>query len=180
MLAIKLLYVFNILIFFLFSIFYFNRKAIQLSWKWQALKLLTLTYWGWSCYSVLMSSPNANWTLWLFGFLNLTSGYLFFWAYSTTRKIRFDNIFTTRAPQQLVQQGPYRRIRHPYYTSYLLTYFSTLLLLLEAWNIAALMIILMLYIDAVQNEESLILGSENGSNYQEYRKNTKRFLPGVY
>ncbi len=179
-LIIKCCFLFNITVFFLFSFFYFNKKGIKLDWRWTLLKLVTSMFWIHSSYQVLSRSLSDQYSFMGFLFLNIISSFIFFWAYANTAKLMFDNIFTSRAPEEIVVRGPYRFIRHPYYTSYLICYFSTLFFDSSLINLFFLSLIVILYFYAVKSEEKKIMESKNSDIYKSYVLKTKRFVPFLY
>ena len=82
--------------------------------------------------------------------------------------------------QRVVQNGPYRWIRHPSYTGSLITLFGVGLAL---GNWLSLIVILVAgligYSYRVRVEEQTLLAAL-GDPYREYMKHTKRFIPFVY
>ncbi|ROT26079.1 isoprenylcysteine carboxylmethyltransferase family protein [Micromonospora sp. HM5-17] len=80
-------------------------------------------------------------------------------------------------PQHVVTHGAYRYIRHPFYSSYLLLYLSTLVffphwstLFLTCYMFTALTI-------TAAGEERRLSASEFGPDYQRYMRRTGRFIP---
>ncbi len=178
--GLKFIYIINILLFFFFSLFYFNRKSIKLNWKWHFLKITTMVFWIYSSFLVVQSVLVINPITIFFVLINFTSLLLFAWTYRTTSQFKFDNIFTHRAPQQIINTGPYRFIRHPYYTSYMINYLSILFISQSILLIIPIALIIVLYYFATQNEEELILNSEHKNLYGEYKEKTKRFVPFLF
>ena len=82
--------------------------------------------------------------------------------------------------QTVVQDGPYRWIRHPSYTGALITLFGVGLAL---GNWLSLIVILVAgligYSYRVMVEERILLAAL-GDPYREYMKHTKRFIPFVF
>jgi len=79
---------------------------------------------------------------------------------------------------EMVMRGPYRYIRHPMYTSVLLT---MLALLAGDYSTGRLVIWLLLTADLIvklEYEEKLL--QLRFSEYQAYRQNTKRLIPFIY
>ena len=79
---------------------------------------------------------------------------------------------------EMVMRGPYRYIRHPMYTSVLLT---MLALLAGDYSTGRLVIWLLLTADLIvklEYEEKLL--QRRFSEYQAYRQNTKRLIPFIY
>lgn len=85
----------------------------------------------------------------------------------------------TQEGQKVVDQGPYRLIRHPSYTGVFLTLIG-LGLALQSWG--AVIILIMLFSVAygyrIYTEEK-VLKSTLGEEYNEYKKRTKKLIPYV-
>ncbi|MEV5510661.1 methyltransferase family protein [Streptomyces orinoci] len=81
------------------------------------------------------------------------------------------------APRHLVTYGAYRRIRHPFYTAFLLAFCSGLLAW-PHWPTLALALygFLALRLTAVR-EERRLAASEFGAEYRDYLTHTGRFFP---
>ena len=82
-------------------------------------------------------------------------------------------------PQALTEAGPYRRIRHPFYASFLMLLVAAALaapgvatLGALAWGLAAITW-------TASREERALLASPLGPAYREYSSRTGRFLPRV-
>ncbi|MFF2518955.1 methyltransferase family protein [Streptomyces sp. NPDC058086] len=80
-------------------------------------------------------------------------------------------------PQHIVTWGAYRRIRHPFYTSFLLA-FTGALLAFPHWITLALLIYMAVMLNVVAaKEEHKLRASEFGAQYHDYMTRTGRFLP---
>jgi len=116
------------------------------------------------------------WLRW-FGALILAVGItLLGWAHHHLGK-SFHSLVVRKADQVLVESGPYRTIRHPIYTAYLLNYIgggllaSSLVLTFIPGPLFVLMVALRL------GEEETAMLAQFGAGYQEYMRRTGRFLP---
>jgi protein-S-isoprenylcysteine O-methyltransferase Ste14 len=81
------------------------------------------------------------------------------------------------APQHIVTYGAYSRIRHPFYTSFLLA-FAGAFAFFPHWGT----LVLLSYAAIVLNhtagrEETRLSASEFGAEYREYTRRTGRFFP---
>ncbi len=92
---------------------------------------------------------------------------------------RFSGLVAIQQGHELVTSGPYGYIRHPSYLGVLisevgwsLAFRSTLGLLLTALTVPILI--------TRMNSEEALLEAHFGAEYQQYRRRTKRSLPGVY
>jgi protein-S-isoprenylcysteine O-methyltransferase Ste14 len=85
-----------------------------------------------------------------------------------------------QADHRVIEDGPYRFVRHPSYTGGMLMYLGTGLAL-TSW-LSALILVGMgaiTYAYRVQVEEQA-LGSSIGQPYLEYMRRTKRFVPFIF
>ena len=100
------------------------------------------------------------------------------WALSANRPGNFNIRPVPHATGRLVENGPYRWIRHPMYSALLLAGFAAARVSVgsSAWvALAALALVLMLK-SAV--EERALLDRHPG--YRDYRRRTRRFVPWVF
>ena len=104
---------------------------------------------------------------------------LFWAAVMANRERPLTLAFSEDTPQHLVQWGPYRRIRHPFYSAYLLAWLGGAavseqpLLLLTAALMGGL------YVRAARAEEEKFARSPLAPAYAVYRARTGMFLPSV-
>ncbi|WP_159460352.1 methyltransferase family protein [Tistlia consotensis] len=97
------------------------------------------------------------------------------WAHLSLRRFRSAEL-ETRADHRLVETGPYRWIRHPLYSSYLLIT-AGLFLMTGNWLVTAPMFAYFLAIAARAWKEEAMLLERLGGSYREYMARTERFLP---
>jgi len=81
------------------------------------------------------------------------------------------------APVEIVSWGPYRRVRHPFYASYLLALVAAALLIPSWLSIAVLLIGAVALDLTARREERRLLASGLGAEYAAYRQQTGRFIP---
>ncbi len=81
------------------------------------------------------------------------------------------------APVEIVTWGAYKRIRHPFYTSFMLTQIAGVLAMPHAVTIAALVYAVAIMTVTARREERNLAASEFGAEYQTYMANTGRFVP---
>ena len=80
-------------------------------------------------------------------------------------------------PAHLVTAGPYRRLRHPCYSAYLLSFAGGLTVSPTYWLGAVALLMLVLYYQAARYEERKFEHSPLGQDYARYRETTGMFLP---
>jgi len=100
----------------------------------------------------------------------------FFWSILTAKKLEFafsDNVGT------LITNGPFKFVRHPFYTSYIVIWATNTILFnsLLLW-ISFVALVAFYYLSALK-EESLILKSTFAEDYTVMRQNVGMFLPKV-
>ena len=81
------------------------------------------------------------------------------------------------APVELVTWGPYARIRHPFYTSFLLAFLAAILVLphyltLLTWVYSSITLTM-----TAKREERRLMASAYGDQYIRYYRRSGRFLP---
>ena len=82
--------------------------------------------------------------------------------------------------QTVVENGPYRLIRHPSYSGALITIFGVGLALTNWLSLIGVMVIAFIgYSYRVWVEEKTLVNAL-GESYRQYMKRTKRFIPFVY
>jgi protein-S-isoprenylcysteine O-methyltransferase Ste14 len=81
------------------------------------------------------------------------------------------------APEEIVTYGAYRRIRHPFYTSYLMMY-TAAVLTFPHWGTLALAAYMLIALTiTAAGEEKRLAASAFGAEYRDYLSRTGRFLP---
>lgn len=104
---------------------------------------------------------------------------LFEWARRTIRGLSFSYIFSTDIPTFLCTSGPYAYVRNPFYTSYLLTMGSTVLMLPSLFRGAVFLAMVAYLRLAAVREERKFARSSLAAEYSEYKATTGRFLPRI-
>jgi protein-S-isoprenylcysteine O-methyltransferase Ste14 len=81
------------------------------------------------------------------------------------------------APGHLVTHGPYSRIRHPFYTAFILAFTAALVFFPHPVTLLALIYGAGMLNHTAAREEGRLRASEFGSEYRRYGTRTGRFLP---
>lgn len=81
------------------------------------------------------------------------------------------------APRQIVTWGAYKRIRHPFYTSFILGLTGAMIALPHVLTLLAWAYGIGILNFTAAKEEQKLSSSEFGKEYIEYKKNTGRFFP---
>jgi len=100
------------------------------------------------------------------------------WALSALGRHFSDRIRTT-ADQEIVRSGPYRLVRHPAYTGFLLIFLGFPLLILSGLGFLVLLALLASAVGYRIHIEEEALVARFGTPYEAYRKSTWRLIPYV-
>lgn len=109
--------------------------------------------------------------------LQLGAGALFAWAIAASRAAALDYAFTSEKPRGLVETGPYRHIRHPFYASYILFWTGWTLATWSLYALAPLAILTTLYTLAARAEERKFAATPMAGAYAAYKQRTGFFWP---
>jgi protein-S-isoprenylcysteine O-methyltransferase Ste14 len=104
---------------------------------------------------------------------------LFWWAVRTSMSRPLSAVFSPDTPLHLVEHGPYRFIRHPLYSSYLLTWTAGFLATGRLWLVPTVVVMLLVYIQAAGMEEDKFARSPLADLYRHYRASTGMFFPNL-
>ncbi len=101
---------------------------------------------------------------------------VFWWCIRTVRNIGFAMSATI---ETLHVSGPFKFVRHPFYTSYCLTWLGTSVMFnsIELW--ITLAYLLAFYYRVASAEELIILKSQYSREYQAYSQRVGMFLPRI-
>jgi len=109
-------------------------------------------------------------------FLYALSLVVFWWSIFTAKKLDF--AFSNKVGS-IVTTGPFRIVRHPFYTSYILAWLGSTFLFnsLILWVI--LIYLIAFYFLSARKEEGVILKSVYSEEYRKYIQNVGMFLPRI-
>src|SRR5262245_4005237 len=85
--------------------------------------------------------------------------------------------FSEDAPEHLVDSGPYRLVRHPFYVSYLLAWVAGVVGTREPWLLLSVAVMGGIYLSAAMVEEQKFLVGALAPRYREYQRRTGMFVP---
>ena len=102
---------------------------------------------------------------------------LFWWAIRANSPRPLSAAFSPDSPQHLVERGPYRLMRHPFYCSYLLTWGAGIVATGMIWLVPTLAVMLGIYLRAAKIEEGKFTRSPLASSYERYRSRTGLLFP---
>ena len=89
-------------------------------------------------------------------------------------------INSTDSPTHLVQRGPYKIIRHPFYTAYLLCFLGGAIAANSLWGMLGVLGLSYLYHLAADQEEKKFMGSVLRQQYDTYQQQTGKFIPILF
>jgi protein-S-isoprenylcysteine O-methyltransferase Ste14 len=101
------------------------------------------------------------------------------WAIITLGRF-FSVDIALQEQHRVVQEGPYRLVRHPAYTGLLISFLGMGIAFMNWLSLVLVMVpITAFFLYRIKIEEEA-LSEELGPAYLEYRRMTKRLLPGVF
>jgi protein-S-isoprenylcysteine O-methyltransferase Ste14 len=114
------------------------------------------------------------------GVVLFAAGLIFRWWAIVTLGRFFTVDVVIEKDHELVERGPFKRVRHPSYTGVLLA-FVGFALTLRNWG-AILIVLVPIFVAFVRrmNVEEEALRGALGERYVAYMRRTKRLIPGVY
>jgi protein-S-isoprenylcysteine O-methyltransferase Ste14 len=107
----------------------------------------------------------------------IASGFLFFATIRASKAARLRFAFDPEAPHTLLQEGPYKYVRHPFYTSYLIFWAGWAVASWSVFGLLNLFVLAILYVWAARFEEQSFLGTGLGEEYRAYKARTGLFWP---
>ena len=90
---------------------------------------------------------------------------------------RLTTAFSKDVPQVLIQEGLYKYIRHPFYSVYMTSHFTSALITFHPLVIVNSLLMALIYFYAAHFEEQKFLDSELKSDYRRYKESAGMFLP---
>jgi protein-S-isoprenylcysteine O-methyltransferase Ste14 len=111
--------------------------------------------------------------------LEIASAALFWWAIRASRKARLRFAFDPDNPDSIVSEGPYRYVRHPFYTSYLMFWSGWALSTGTVWAFIPVIAFVVIYVRAARDEERKFSRSPLASTYRAYQARTGFLWPKV-
>jgi protein-S-isoprenylcysteine O-methyltransferase Ste14 len=109
--------------------------------------------------------------------LELASLWIFRGALRASREARLLFAFDPGLPHGLIDSGPYRYVRHPFYTSYLLFWFGWAIAIWSWWTLPFLIGFVGFYVGAATGEERKFASTNLGPEYDSYRQRAGLFWP---
>jgi protein-S-isoprenylcysteine O-methyltransferase Ste14 len=112
---------------------------------------------------------------WLGVGIGVVAGGLLIWTFSNLGKNLTDTV-VTRKQHTLVQSGPYRWVRHPFYVSVALALLANALATANWFIFVTGALLMLLLVMRTRREEERLL-ARFGQSYEDYMQRTGRFWP---
>ena len=147
--------------------------------------LKTLLIWsGALCTAVELAGmalvqPRAGFWGWTGVSLYLLANVMLWWSLYVHGRERPAFVFTDANPVSLAHSGPYRVLRHPIYSAYLVAWLAAPLTTGQWWMLAMVAWMWLFYYRAARQEEKSFLASPFAPQYKIYQMRTGMFLPRV-
>jgi protein-S-isoprenylcysteine O-methyltransferase Ste14 len=105
---------------------------------------------------------------------------LYLAAIESAKRTRLQRSFVDHPlPDRLITDGPFRWVRHPFGSGYLLGALAAPVAIAD-WRLLALAIpLVMMTVAAAVREERVWMDSARGEEYREYRRRTGMFIPFI-
>lgn len=121
--------------------------------------------------------PRMDWVAWMAAALGVCGLGICLWARITLGQ-NWSGTVTLKENHVLVQQGPYRFVRHPIYTGILTMFLGSALLLGHAGGLIAVLLLLGSFWIKLRLEEMLML-RQFPNDYPAYMQRVKRLIPFI-
>jgi protein-S-isoprenylcysteine O-methyltransferase Ste14 len=105
---------------------------------------------------------------------------LFWWTVGACGRRHLPACFTHLQPFTVVMRGPYKWVRHPFYTSYLIAWAAGTGTTLNLWLISMFALMSLVYVIAACQEERALLKGLLSSEYRQYHFHTGMFFPRLW
>ena len=115
------------------------------------------------------------WLRWMGVVLGVIAGFLLTWTFRSIGTNITDTV-VTRKEHYLVTTGPYRWVRHPFYTSSALAILANSIVAANVYLLLSGSLVVVLLVVRTTIEEKNLL-KRFGTQYEDYMNRTGRFLP---
>jgi len=140
-----------------------------------AISLLSLSGFGFFLWQVLFRPLASGWIIACVLFA--VSLGLWSWTLAATRSTPPTLAFTGDEPRFMLNAGPYRWIRHPFYSAYLIFWAGTAVATQGVLGWTAVLVLGTVYFVAARHEEGKFARSALAARYAAYAARTGMFLP---
>jgi protein-S-isoprenylcysteine O-methyltransferase Ste14 len=127
--------------------------------------------------TLLMNREAENGTWWTGIVLYIAAASLFGWSVAVQKRSRPACNSVKKPLLILIRSGPYRLIRHPIYTSFLLAWLAGVFVSGQPWLLLSVLWMGLCYHLAARRKEEEYATSDLAEDYKDYLDDTGRFLP---
>lgn len=139
--------------------------------------ILSFASFAWFVWGIAYSAPGSAWPVAVLLFVAALA--LFAAAVRASNAARLTVAFSNDQPQQVLDHGPYRVVRHPFYSAYLI-YWTATALARPGWTQwIAVAMFGTVYCYAARREEAKFSQSGLAGAYAAYQRRVGMFLPRV-
>lgn len=178
-LLVLIFYCTNVALFVWAVLFYF-KKPHRPSLGYRVIQLYSLLIWGYQIW-LIAYHDTQEWGKWLSLSVCLYSLILFCLAVRAGRIANLSLAYSKDQPQKLATEGPYKLVRHPFYSSYLVLYLGISIAYQDTPSYLLTLLGFAIYTHGARSEEEKIKNSPLGSDYQAYKSKVRgRFIPFLY
>ncbi|NET56816.1 MAG: isoprenylcysteine carboxylmethyltransferase family protein [Symploca sp. SIO2E6] len=132
-------------------------------------------------FIAIIKAENSNLIIGVIGLnIYIISLALFWWAVKTTKDKPLSLCYSQDLPSYIITTGPYKLIRNPFYTSYLLPMLAGVLVTDQLWLLITLVVMLIPLYKAACQEEAKFSDSSFAAEYKAYKERTGMFLPNLF
>lgn len=128
-------------------------------------------------WRLLASAQMGVGWLWLSLVLYAYATAMFFWAVQANLPRPLDFAFSGREPQHFNQSGPYRWVRHPFYSAYCSAWVASALATQELGVATLAATLIAIYVAAARREERIFCRSEFAADYKQYLSRVGMLVP---
>lgn len=112
--------------------------------------------------------------------LFIVAAALFIASIQASRSAQLKLIFDPRKPSFILRTGPYRYIRHPFYSSYILYWLGCAVATLHPINIAYIVLLVPILVVASRDEEKGFERTALAADYADYRRSAGLLWPRLW
>lgn len=158
----------------------FRKPDEGVSKMYRVLQVSSAWTWFYSMYAIFISKHEVLWAQVLAFFLICFSLWVFWKTRIWIREKDFALVFNDESPSHLETNGPFRWVRHPFYSSYLLCYFSVFVFTLDPLMAFTVAFMVVLYLKALRDEERKFHSEGFSESYRQYSAKTGALFPRVF
>lgn len=152
----------------------------NMPFRMRVISILGLVFMIFQLSAVVTADTFRSWAAISSAITYLISFVLFWSAIAATRQQRLTLAFSTDAPQHLLTSGPYKMVRHPFYTAYILFWLAGTVAFWQLWLLPSAAIMTALYVQAARAEENKFCNSSLQNAHNLYKKHTGMFFPKLF